>query len=78
MFMTYEQIVERMSNKDLSPFVKLSLENFEQCFEEPYKDKTKRLLLAIDCQNDFMEGGPLGVPGSIKDMKKRQKKNLLN
>lgn len=31
-------------------------------------DTIRRLLLCIDIQKDFIEGGPLGVPNSIKDV----------
>lgn len=33
------------------------------------RDEKKVLLLGIDIQNDFMEGGSLGVPGSREDIK---------
>lgn len=33
-------------------------------------DAVKRLLLCIDVQKDFMEGGPLAVPGSIGDVER--------
>ncbi len=33
-------------------------------------DEIKRLLLCIDVQNDFMEGGSLAVPGSLKDVER--------
>lgn len=31
-------------------------------------DTIRRLLLCIDVQKDFIEGGPMGVPNSIKDV----------
>ena len=31
------------------------------------KDKTRTLLLCVDMQRDFIEGGPLGVAGSVGD-----------
>jgi len=35
-----------------------------------YLDKKKSLLLLIDFQNDFMDHGPLGVPGALKDVER--------
>jgi nicotinamidase-related amidase len=33
-------------------------------------DKERVLVICIDVQNDFMEGGSLGVPGSLKDVER--------
>ncbi|TCT20369.1 nicotinamidase-related amidase [Melghiribacillus thermohalophilus] len=38
-----------------------------QSIRKATADKKKVLLLAIDMQNDFMDGGALGVPGARKD-----------
>lgn len=46
----------------------------QKSFHEPVKpareDTEKTLLLIVDPQLDFMEGGSLGVPGSIRDMER--------
>ena len=34
------------------------------------RDSVRRLLLCIDVQKDFMEGGALGVPGSLGDVER--------
>lgn len=39
-------------------------------FEPAANDSPRRLLLAIDVQKDFMEGGALAVPGSIGDVER--------
>lgn len=41
-----------------------------ESFSSAADDSIKRLLLMIDVQNDFMEGGALGVPGSIGDVER--------
>ena len=66
----YEQIV------DVSKIGKRSKTDMNAVFNMAEKEKfvlediTKRLLLAIDVQNDFIEGGALQVPGSIKDVER--------
>jgi len=53
------------SQIDLTTLFKLAQkENLPKSSE----DKIKRLLLVIDMQKDFMEGGALGVPNSKKDV----------
>lgn len=67
---SFEQIVDvsrigKRSRKSLHDILTLA----EQ--EEKYpaaNDDKKVLFLGIDLQNDFMEGGGLGVPGSLKDV----------
>lgn len=42
----------------------------QERFNPSVQDAPRRLLLAIDVQKDFMEGGALGVPGSIGDVER--------
>ena len=55
--------------KDGNPFALGEL-LAKACAEElprAAKDKTRTLLLCVDMQRDFIEGGPLGVAGSVGD-----------
>jgi hypothetical protein len=66
----YEQIV---NPADIGKPVRTSLNELAGLARREHlspssEDKEKILLLAIDVQNDFMEGGPLGVPGSLGDV----------
>jgi len=42
----------------------------QENFPASVDDSPKRLLLAIDVQKDFMEGGSLAVPGSLADVER--------
>lgn len=42
----------------------------QERFTAAVDDAPRRLLLCIDVQKDFMEGGALGVPGSIGDVER--------
>ena len=68
----YEQIV---NVDNIGKHISVDLNNiFDMANGERIKaakeDSIKRLLLAIDVQKDFIEGGALPVPGSIKDVDK--------
>lgn len=70
---SFEEIVSvEHIGKDENPFSLGSLiekgcaENLPQAAD----DKTKTLLLCVDMQRDFMEGGPLGVSGSLCDARR--------
>lgn len=69
----FEEIVSvEHIGKDGNPFALGEL-LAKACAEElPHaaQDKTRTLLLCIDMQRDFMEGGPLGVAGSLGDVKR--------
>lgn len=67
---TYEQIVDvkqigKPGSADLNDI--LSLAKVER-LRTASQDTKKRLLLCIDLQKDFMEGGALAVKNSIKDV----------
>ena len=67
---SYNEIVQNENigkrvNFDIGSIVNLA-KNEE--VNNAINDGTKRLLLCIDVQNDFIEGGSLEVPGSIKDV----------
>lgn len=69
---TYEQIVDvrqigKRSPTDMNAIWEMARQDRlpASCF-----DSIKRLLLAIDVQNDFIEGGALAVPGSIGDVER--------
>lgn len=72
---TFEQIIDlsavgKLNTKSLNEVLTFARkENLRNSSE----DEKRVLLLGIDIQNDFMEGGALGVPGSIKDVQ-----NLLH
>ena len=68
----YEEIVNvskigKHSPLDLNSIISLAE---RERFSPAIDDSPKRLLLMIDVQNDFMEGGALGVPGSIGDVER--------
>ena len=66
----FEEIVSvEHIGKDEKPFALGEL-LAKACAEElprAAKDKTRTLLLCVDMQRDFIEGGPLGVAGSVGD-----------
>ena len=66
----FEEIVSvEHIGKDENPFALGEL-LAKACAEElprAAKDKTRTLLLCVDMQRDFIEGGPLGVAGSVGD-----------
>ena len=66
----FEEIVSvEHIGKDGNPFALGEL-LAKACAEElprAAKDKTRTLLLCVDMQRDFIEGGPLGVAGSVGD-----------
>ena len=71
----YEEIV---NTYELGKHVDINLNRFfinsdAEGIKPASEDKIKRLLLAIDNQFDFMEGGALGVKGSIGDIKRTTK-----
>lgn len=68
----YEQIVDvtkigQHSAMDLNAIFALAE---QERFPSAKYDSPKRLLLAIDVQKDFIEGGALAVPGSIGDVER--------
>ena len=68
----YEQIVDvtqigRSGFLDLNAIFSLAA---QEEFSPAVNDAPRRLLLIIDGQIDFMEGGALGVPGSIGDVER--------
>lgn len=68
----YEQIVDvskiaKSGPMDLNTIFALAE---QERFTAAINDAPRRLLLAIDVQTDFMEGGALGVPGSIGDVER--------
>ena len=66
----FEEIVSAQHiGKDENPFALGGL-LAKACAEElprAAQDKTRTLLLCVDMQRDFIEGGPLGVAGSVGD-----------
>lgn len=68
----YEQIVNvanigKRCNTDINTIFKMA----EKETSIPAENDTKRrLLLCIDVQNDFIEGGALPVPNSVKDVER--------
>ena len=70
----YEQIVnttEIASLNNSAEYREIILQAEQEELPLATSDKTKRLLLAIDIQNDFMEGiGSLPVPGSKGDVER--------
>lgn len=68
----YEQIVEvsqigRHGAPDMNAIFALAE---QEQFPAAINDSPRRLLLCIDVQKDFMEGGALGVPGSVGDVER--------
>ena len=68
----YEQIVDvakigQHSAADMNAIFTLAE---QERFPAAVDDSPKRLLLAIDVQKDFIEGGALEVPGSIGDVER--------
>ena len=68
----YEQIVDvtkigKRSAADMNAIFTMAE---QERFPAAVDDSPKRLLLAIDVQNDFIEGGALAVPGSIGDVER--------
>lgn len=69
---TYEQIVDvskigQHSAVDMNAIFSLAE---QESFTASTDDSLKRLLLCIDVQKDFIEGGVLGIPGSIADVER--------
>lgn len=68
----YEQIVDvtkigQHSKADMNAVFALAE---QERFEPAVDDSPRRLLLCIDVQNDFIEGGALAVPGSVGDVER--------
>ena len=68
----YEQIVDvakigQHSAADMNAIFNMAE---QERFTASSTDSPKRLLLCIDVQKDFIEGGALAVPGSIKDVER--------
>ena len=68
----YEQIVDvtqigRRGANDMNAIFALAA---QEEFSPAVNDAPRRLLLCIDVQKDFMEGGALGVPGSVGDVER--------
>lgn len=68
----YNQIVDvtqigRCSKVDMNAIFTMA---GQEQFTPSIYDPIRRLLLCIDVQNDFMEGGALAVPGSIGDVER--------
>ncbi len=68
----YEQIVNvtdigQRSKADMNAIFALAE---QERFSAAVDDSPRRLLLCIDVQNDFIEGGALAVPGSIGDVER--------
>lgn len=68
----YEQIVDvgrigQHGTVDLNEIFKLAE---QEQFPAAVNDSPRRLLLCIDVQKDFIEGGALAVPGSIGDVER--------
>ena len=66
----YEQIVDvakigQHSAADMNAIFTMAE---QERFPASVDDSPKRLLLAIDVQNDFIEGGALAVPGSMLNL----------
>lgn len=66
---TFEEIIDinRFGENDpvdLNELAKLAE------IEQVSKSDEKILFLGVDLQNDFLEGGALGVPDSFKDLRK--------
>jgi len=71
MITKFEQIVDVNSiGKAENPVSAADLFRYaaQEDFAPATEDKEKLLLLAVDIQNDFMEGGSLGVKGSLEDV----------
>ncbi|HZG80231.1 MAG TPA: hypothetical protein VEZ13_05585, partial [Brevibacillus sp.] len=60
-----ESAIGQVSQMRLNQLLALATEEIIPAAEH---DKSKTLFLAIDMQNDFMELGELGVPGSHQDV----------
>lgn len=72
MVTNFEQIVDTAqigahSNVNLNPIIEMAE---QERFKPAANDSPRRLLLAIDVQKDFIEGGALAVPGSIADVER--------
>lgn len=68
----YEQIVDvtkigKHNAPDMNAIFALAE---QEQFSPSIKDAPRRLLLCIDVQKDFMEGGALAVPGSLADVER--------
>ena len=68
----YEQIVDtsmigRRSDPTLNNIFALAE---QESFSPSVNDSKRRLLLIIDAQKDFMDGGSLGVPGATEDVER--------
>ena len=71
----FEEIVKvgnigKPSMLDLSDMNSIISLAGRESFSSANTDAIKRLVLAIDVQNDFIEGGALEVPGSIQDVER--------
>ena len=68
----YEQIVDvakigQKGKVDLNAIFSMAE---KEDFNPAFQDAPRRLLLAIDVQNDFIDGGALAVPGSVGDVER--------
>lgn len=68
----YEQIVDvskigTMYSADMNPVIQLAM---KENLPSANNDKVRRLLLGIDVQKDFMDGGALGVDGAVQDVER--------
>lgn len=68
----YEQIVDvaKIGQRSVTNMNAILTMAEQERFPASVDDSPKRLLLAIDVQNDFIEGGALPVPGSIGDVER--------
>lgn len=69
---TYQEIVDVSKIGQHGPADMNAIFAFaeQEEFTPAITDAPRRLVLAIDVQKDFMEGGALGVPGSIGDVER--------
>lgn len=68
----FEQIVDvsqigKMAPVNINKIIELA---GNERFAPAFNDAPQRLILAIDVQNDFIEGGSLEVPGSVGDVER--------
>lgn len=69
---SYEEIVQEENIAKRADYAtsEIALLANNENIKKSHEDTKKRLLLCIDVQNDFIEGGALAVPGSIEDVKR--------
>lgn len=68
----YEQIVDvsQIGQKGVPDMNAIFALAEQEEFSAAIDDSPRRLVLCIDVQKDFMEGGALGVPGSVGDVER--------